>query len=344
MRVAVLGAGSIGLGTAALLVQQGHQVTLWGRSLPSGPATLQGQGAVAGAHPIEIAPIPQALQAADAVLLAVPGFAHRAVIDLAAPHLGAGRTVIINSHCSLSGLYLARQAPGVRVAAWGTTVVTGRRTAALAVNVTNIRAKVDVASLPGGQGPAALTLCQTLFGDRFALREDLAAISLSNLNPQNHLAMALCNLTRMERAEDWPNYWGITPAVGRLMEALDRERLAIAAAYGVAVRTIFEHFHLSFGVPLHPTIAEMAAAVHASGTGPLGPKSIDSRYLTEDVPFGLVPTEALAQAAHVPTPLHTGGIDLCSALLGRDFRAENDLLPALGLAGLDAPALRAQLC
>jgi opine dehydrogenase len=346
MRVAVLGAGSIGLGTAALLAREGHEVALWGRSLPAGDGVLEGVGAVAGSYPVQVAAsVAGAVAGAGAVVLTVPGFAHRAVMDLLAPALAPGQPVIISSHCSLSGLYLARRmldaGTPARVAAWGSTVVTGRRTGPLAVGVSNIRAKLDVAGLPAAWGPEALALCQGLFGDRFVLRDDLVAVSLSNLNPQNHLAMSLCNATRMDRGEDWPNYWGVSPAVGRLMEALDQERLAVAAAYGVAVRTVFDHFALSFDVPRMATVAEMAAVVHARDGGPMGPKTLDTRYVTEDVPFGLIPTEMLAAAAGVRVPLHAGGIDLSSALLGRDFRAENDLLPVLGLAGLDAAAIRA---
>ena len=80
-------------------------------------------------------------------------------------------------------------------------------------------------------------LCSELFGDRFVPREDLIAVSLSNVNPQNHLGMALCNFTRIEKAEAWANWSGLTPAVGRLIEALDAERLAVAAAFGASVRT-----------------------------------------------------------------------------------------------------------
>ncbi len=343
MRVAVLGAGSVGLGMAALLVANGHQAVLWGRSLAAGSGVLTDAGAVGGSHAVEAAAdVGKAVRGADAVLLTVPGFGHRAVLDLLAPQLRPEQPVIISSHCSFSALYLQQLVPGASVAAWGTTVVTGRRTGPLSVNVSNVRAKVDVAGLPAAFGPAAAALSTALFGDRFVLRDDLVAISLSNLNPQNHLAMALCNLTRIERGEDWPNYWGVSHAVGRLMEALDGERLAVAAAFGVSVRTIFDHFHLSFDVPRGP-VGEMAATVQARGNGPLGPKSLDTRYITEDVPFGLVPTEALARAAGVSAPLHSGGIDMLSALCGRDFRAENDLLPGLGLAGLDVAGLRARV-
>ena len=338
MRVAVLGAGSIGLGTAALLASCGHAPVLWGRSLAAGPARLSSTGGVEGTFEVEAAPMAAAVGGAEAVVLTVPGFAHRTVLDQAAPLLRKGQPVIISSHCSLGALHLARLAPGVPVAAWGTTVVTGRRTGPFAVHVSNVRAAVDVAGLPASFGAEAVALCTTLFGERFVPRDDLVAISLSNLNPQNHLAMALCNLTRMERGEEWGNYWGITPAVGRLMEALDAERLAVAAAYGTAVRTITDHFHLSFDVA-RGAVADMAAAIHARGGAPSGPKTLDTRYVTEDVPFGLVATEALARAAGVAVPLHTGGIDTFSALYGRDFRAENDLLPALG--GMEVAEVRA---
>ena len=52
------------------------------------------------------------------------------------------------------------------------------------------------------------------------------------------MAIALCNLTRMERGEAWSQNENIPDAVGRLIEALDAERLAIAAAFGATVRTV----------------------------------------------------------------------------------------------------------
>ena len=237
---------------------------------------------------------------------------------------------------------LAERGCTATVAAWGTTVVTGRRTAPLACTLTNIRNAVDIAAIPASQGVAALATCRTLFGDRFVPRANLLAIQLSNVNPQNHLAMLLCNLTRAERGEAWGNYWAITPAVGRLMEALDEERLALARHFGVQVRTVREHFHLSFGVPMAP-VWEQAAAVHAAGPTPNGPATLDTRYITEDVPYGIAVTEWLAGIAGIPAPLHTAGVALFSALTARDLRAENDLLPALQLTNVTAPALL-QLC
>ena len=57
----------------------------------------------------------------------------------------------------------------------------------------------------------------------------------------------------------------------------------------------------------------------------------DSRYVTEDVPYGLVATAMLGDLAGAPAALHWAGVRLFSAMYGRDFTRENDLLTALDL-------------
>ena len=351
MSVTILGAGGIGLSMAAVLLERGHAVKMW---TPSGETTapfragkpLVVDGILKGEfHPTAATSAQDAVAGAEVVLLAVPGNGHRAVIDAIAPHLSAGQVVVISSHCSLSALYLsqrlAARAIACPIAAWATTVVTGRRKAPGAVNMTTLRKEVDVATVPAGASAGAFEACRALFGDRFKLRDDLLAVSLSNLNPPVHMANSLCNLTRMERGEAWANYGCMTDAVGRLIEALDRERLALAASFGLTVRSIQDHMHLSFDLP-RGTVGEMAREQDKRRGGmPPGPTTLDHRYVTEDVPFGLVPLIAIARAAQVPVPLHESGVALLRALYGRDFAAENDLLPALGIETLSAAQLHA---
>jgi opine dehydrogenase len=222
--------------------------------------------------------------------------------------------------------------------AWPTTALTARVSGPAAVHVSGIRQRLEVATVPDCDTQHGIEVCRSLFGDRFHPSPDLLAVTLSNLNPPVHMANTLCNFTRIEKGEDWENYGGITPAVARLIEALDAERLALAASFGLNVRSVRDHFAHSFGVPL-ASLAEMAAAVYIQRPGLLGPQSLDTRYVTEDVPFGLVPLTALSRSAEVEMPLHRAGIALFSALYGRDFCADNDILPALGLAELDRKAI-----
>ncbi|WP_163270948.1 NAD/NADP octopine/nopaline dehydrogenase family protein [Chelativorans alearense] len=349
MRVGIAGAGAIAFGIAAFLEQSGHRPVLWS---PSGARTkrlaagepLVATGAVEGSfHPGVARSAEELVSGADVILIVLPGYGHKHAFDAIAPHIRPDQAVIISSHASFGALYLSRllAARGITVpiVAWGTTAVTGRQPSLTEVNVNTVRSKIDLCTVPESLSDEGLALCRRLFGDRFVQRDGLLAIALSNLNPQNHMGIALCNMTRMEHGESWSQGFNVTPNVGRLLEALDRERLAIADALGLSVRTIFEHFHLSFHVP-QDTVSNMNQKMHEEGRGGTGPTTADSRYVTEDVPYGLLMTVRLGELTGREAKLHRAGVETFSAMYGRDFFAENQLLDALAINDMTLDELR----
>ena len=114
MKVAILGAGGIGLGYTAFLTDSGHEVVV--RS-PSGAGTeafkdgapLQASGNVTGSFALSAACCDEAVGFADVVILALPSNGHRTVIDAASAHLRANQTVIISSHASMGALYASKR-------------------------------------------------------------------------------------------------------------------------------------------------------------------------------------------------------------------------------------------
>lgn len=269
-RVGIVGAGLTALGTAALLVERGHDPMLWSSS---GSGTKGLERGVTAKSAIEITYQPRIAASAqnlcdenEVLIIALPAYRHIAVMDTITPHIRSEHHIIVSSRTSIGALYLMRlleaRDVSVPITACGTTVVTGRRQDGPGVRVNTVRSRVDLCTVPETRSDCALALCQQLFGDRFQPREGLLAISLSNLNPQNHLGIALGNITRMERGEVWSQGQNVTPKIGRLLEKLDQERLAIADALGLNVKTIFEHFHLSFHVPV-ASISEMNQQMHA---------------------------------------------------------------------------------
>ena len=352
MRVGIVGAGSIAFGTAVLVEQQGHKVTLWS---PSGERTkalsagepLIAEGAIQGTfHPAVAATAAELVASAEALVIALPAYGHKTVLDAIAPYVTQEQTVIFSSHASFGALYLSRllaeRGIVATIVAWGTTAVSGRQRSPTSVNVNTVRKQVDIATVPASRSAAGLAVCKDLFGDRFLDRGSLMAIALSNLNPQNHMGIALGNMTRMERGESWSQGQNVTPNVGRLLEELDQERIAIASKLGLDVRNIFQHFHLSFHVPVS-SISQMNQEMHDAGNGGSGPTTADSRYVTEDVPFGLVMTAKIGRLAGYPAELHEAGVRIFSAMYGRDFTAENDLLNALDLDAMSLEELK-DLC
>ena len=349
MRIGIVGAGAIGLGSAAWLAARGHAVALWS---PRGPwphplqtQPLHASGVLESTQPVDMVEDAGALcEAAELVIVAVPLNGHRAVMDALAPKLSTRNTVLISSMASLSALYLheavRRRGKDVTVAAFGTTALTARREAANRVRIMTRRVSLGVSALPAPRTDAMVALCTALFGDGFYAHAHVLASALSNINPAAHGPLALFNWTRIERAEAWPQYHYMTPRVAAVIERLDAERRALGRAFGVELGSIEQHFANSFGSTAE-RLADIAADLHAKRGGPPGPTDMATRFLAEDVPYGLVFAEELGRVAGLSLPATRTIVDVAELITGQDLRATNDLIAPLGLlqggvAGLQA--------
>lgn len=342
MRLTVLGAGAVGPAAAVLAVSRGHEATLWS---PSGAGTagltdsIEAEGTLTGRFPIRVArDLPDALAGADAALLAVPAYAFPALLPLIAAALPPDVPLLITPAASLAPLALDAAMAGrgrarAPIGAMQTTPVTARRPAPGRVRVAAIRAAVDMGAVPAAAAGEMGALATALFGHEAPTLPNALAAALSNANPIIHAAMALTNATRIERGEEWPQYPMMTEASCRLMDRMAGERDALAEAFGIPVLALSESLHRANGVPVGP-LHVMAAAVAESRGAVLGPMVMDTRYVTEDVPYGLAVYLRLAAARGVPMPVTDAVTTALEAVWGRDLRT-NPLLDALDLTRLD---------
>jgi opine dehydrogenase len=345
VRLAVLGAGAIGPAAAVLAVSRGHEAVLWS---PSGAGTqgiagaLHAEGVLEGRFPVAVAATPEdAFRGADAALLAVPAYAYAAVLPRIAAALPAGLPLIVSPAASLAPVVLdvlrakqgapARRAP---IGAMATTTGGARRLGPDRVRVAMLRKAVEMAAVPAAAAPEMAALAQALFGADAPLSPDALHVSLINVNPIAHGVLALTNVTRMERGEDWPQYAMMTPFACNLMLRLADERAALAAAYGHALDGLDTFFARANPVPMAP-LHEMTAAIAAARPGVRGPAGTDTRYVTEDVPFGLAYYLAIAAPKRVAMPLTAAMVALLEALWGCDLRT-NPMLAALDMDSLPA--------
>jgi opine dehydrogenase len=333
MRIAILGAGAAARAAAAYLLTRGHEPVIWSPSGKSAAAFRDGilavEGEIGGEFRLTVAGSAEAsMEDAELVMVALPANGHRMVYDEIARHASPGQVILISAQPVLGAFALQerlRQAGKDNVIlAWGTTLLRSRQVGASGVRINTIRKSVDMASLPSG-ADAAIAICRTAFGDKFDVRSDMLAISLSNINPQAHLALALTNFTRMERGETWGQSENLTSGVARFLESLDGERLALALKLGLSVCSMAEHYHRTYGIQM-ASLETMAAEIRTEGAGQLGPTSEQSRYVLEDAPFGLASLIRLGSAAGVEMSLHKAGLAILSALYHRDFGSENDMM------------------
>ncbi len=170
--------------------------------------------------------------------------------------------------------------------------------------------------------------------------EGVMQTSLQNANPIIHPAVTLANAARIESTGgDFLFYEeGVSDATGRLIEALDRERIAIGRAIGIEVVP-----DPVMGMRQGYMLADDYGDAYRTAPGFLGigaQPRLDHRYLNEDVGYGLVFMSRLARQVGVEVPTMDAIIQVTSVLMDRDYAGEALRTPeSLGIGDLSATEL-----
>lgn len=202
---------------------------------------------------------------------------------------------------------------------------------------------LQVATFPGNRIDAVFPRLAPLFPHAIAA-PTVVHTGFTNANAMLHVANCVANAGKIDRGEAYRFYAeGVTPAVARLYEIINAERVAVAAALGATVPDLDDWFERTYGVR-GTTLSETCKLLTTNSDGPYQatgtPKSFEHKYVTEDVPVGLMPMSALGAACGVPTPMIDAVIALACGLGGRDFSTEARTLQRMGLDGLDATGIR----
>jgi opine dehydrogenase len=352
IRLAIIGAGPIAGITALIAAARGHEVALWSPrgsrrlgEMAGDTLTITGTGALVATTKVQLLPSADSLIDWPVIVFAIPGDAYPAILPQVLPLLTDGHNVIFSGALSLAPLWLGERAEhrGVRpaIAAWGTTLGTGRINAGGAIKVSTIRSRFEVAARPANRLDAMLDLCRALFGDVFAPASNLLVPLLSNINPVAHAGEIIPNLSRIEKGEVWSLFGNFDVSGTRIADAIDQERLAIAQAFDIQTRSLVRHYHLSYHVPEGPLL-QVARDIASSGRVD-GPISFNHRHIQEDMPFGLAVYEVLGTICGVPTPILSAAITLLGAACDRPMRSLNPLIKELGLEQ-ETPAGLAKRC
>ena len=290
----------------------------------------------------------EAVAGADLVVLDVEAQEIESRAAEIMPHLENGQVLYVNTHGYWPGLRLA---PALRAAnKAGVTVVEGiapnisARRAGATVTAYTLRSDVPVAAFPANRMSAAEPFLPLIMGSAELCR-DVIETNFENLNLLVHPAMALLNVGYFDRAEaagDPASFYGTgnTVHAGRLAEAMDAERPAACAAFGVRFRSLLEHIHRIYGGggdTVHEAVKQ-SPVYSASG---MLPPDIWRSWMGDDVPLAHVPFVLLSELAGVPVPLHRGFVDIVDALLGAESWKDGLNLERLGLAGMSVEQVRA---
>lgn len=355
MKITVLGAGAGGTATAFDCAFHGHEVRLY--DAPAFPGNIEAVAAAGGIHAdgdiagfAEIASashdIDEALDGAELIYVVGPAYSTAPFGEAVAGKLEDGQTVVVTPS-SCGGALAFKRAAGLDVDD-ESICVAETSTLHYAVRVTEpgrirvflkLRAGNLLAALPGRLTDDVLSMIGDVYPGMEAAKSVLQT-SLQNANPIIHPAVTLANAARIEGTGGNFLFYeeGVSDATGRLIEALDDERIAIGAKLGVEILPD-PVMGMRQGYMRADNYGE--AYRHAPGfRGIMAQPGLDHRYLNEDVGYGLVFMSALARQVGVETPNIDAMIRLTSTLMARDYGAESRRTPdTLGIGGLSAGEL-----
>lgn len=348
-KVAVLGAGNGGCATAADLAVRGFETRLYSRSDRTlepirrrGGIELveQGQETFVRPHLVTSA-LDEAVAGADLIVAAVPAVAHGFLARSLAPLLGEDPIVHLNPGQTGGSLHFVRELRRagcerpVRCCETVTLTCICRMAGPARVEVYRRTTNLLCAAFPGELAPDVLPQVAAAFPNVVAA-ENVMETGLSNINAVMHPAGMVANAGWIEQHTGELLFYGqaVSPAVARLMEAVDRERLAIVGALDLPQRAFVEIFHAA-GLTSEAALrsGSVFRAIRESGPNRTiaAPTSHDHRYLHEDVAYGLVPMAELGRLLGVETPAMDALVTLASEINRRDYRRDGLTLERMGL-------------
>jgi opine dehydrogenase len=358
MRIAVLGGGNGSFAAAGDFALQSHEVRLWRRDAAAVEAHRAAGGMIAvkdfaGRQQAKLAlittDIADAIKGAELILCPAPATAQQDIARALAPHLADGQVVFLPPGTFGSVLFAkatfdAGNKAHVAFAETGTLPWLTRKHGPYEAAIT-IRAK----RLPTGVFPLtlkdhALAVISQAFPGVIEDCGDALSGALMNAGPIIHPPLIVMNAGPLEHFDRWDIHKeGTQPAIRRVTDALDAERIAVreALGYGAPHFPLADHYAKSgpewmYGRGSHDKLTD-------SGDWREHIVLTKHRYMREDTRIGLSFFVSVGELAGIEMPLARAFCAIGGAICGEDFLRSGRTLASLGLGRLDRAGLQGLL-
>ncbi|TMI98832.1 MAG: glycerol-3-phosphate dehydrogenase [Alphaproteobacteria bacterium] len=355
MKIAVLGGGNGSFAAAGDMALAGHEVRLWRRDAAAVEAHRKASGIITvkdfrGRHAAKLALVTNdmddAVRHAELILCPTPATAQPDIARALAPHLADGQVVFLppgtfGSYIFAKATHDAGNRADVAYAETGTLpwltrkhgpfeVAITIRAKRLPTGVLPLRLKVHALGIVGRAFPGAIEDCG-----------DALSGALMNAGPIIHPPLIVMNAAPLEHFSRWDIHKeGTQPAVRRVTDTLDAERIAVreALGYGAPHFPLADHYARAgeewmYGRGSHDRLTD-------SGDWREHIVLREHRYMLEDVRIGLSFLVSCGELAGVPTPLARAFLAIGGAVCGEDFMQTGRTLKSLGLGGLNKNQLK----
>jgi len=351
MKIAMVGAGNAGCAVAADLTLKGHELTLIKTSHAmhddnfdylvenNGKMTLNEFGEIKTAYISKVTRDLSQIRGNEVVIIFIQTNFHEQLIQRLAEYFEDGQIVLINPGY-LSTAYMLKHCGGKNliIAEAESSFIDGRimEPGFFRVGFRNVRNPIGI--FPTARKAEAIAKLDQL-DERFVYLNSVVEAALHNPNLVVHTVGSVMSIPRIEYSGGefcmyHEAYTRANPSTWKILDALDAEKMNVLEKLGFDRIPYVEACKYRNSLDDAMDAKEVFLNYAEMPTRAKGPTKVDSRYISEDVPQGLVMLEALGKALGVDTPICTALIEIASAALGRSMRAEGRTPERLGVENI----------
>ncbi|MCD6580175.1 MAG: NAD/NADP octopine/nopaline dehydrogenase family protein [Desulfuromusa sp.] len=319
-KIAILGGGHGAHGMAVDLISRGFTVNLF--EMPEfrqnieqlfTSKTIESSGTVEGRFELNLVTtdIDQAIAGVKYILIVTPAFAHEGYAKLLKGRVNEDQVVVLYPGAFAALLFksIFAEEPCPVIAEANNLPYDTRITAPCKISIFGLN-PINIAFMPAEKGPELIEEMRSIhsFGRVY---DDVLEAGLSLVNPGVHTGPCLTSISAIE---NWPKRsfflyeHGVTPGAMKINRAIDHERKAVGEKFGYHLTPTEDFSGLKEGYSWQ----DLYMTIHGniSLTPISGPHEINSRYFTEDCPFGLVPWSVLGKLVGVDTPTIDSAVNI----------------------------------
>ncbi len=185
------------------------------------------------------------------------------------------------------------------------------------VSIPKIKNNVLVATLVTQKAQPELSLEFLKRFPHLVTSKNIFETSLNNSNVVVHVPISIFNGSRIDSAQPFEFYpEGVSPLTVKYIEKLDEERREIADLFDVQTKDILTILNDFYDTD-YSSLYEALPSLFASGAAPT---TVNHRYFTEDIPYGLVAISEIAKKSGVKIPYTDSLINTSSLFSNEDYR------------------------
>lgn len=349
MKIAILGAGNGGCAVAADLSLLEHEVTLIKTSNAmhnenfqylvenKGEIRLFENGELKISNIYKVTTDLSELKKAEIIIVYIQTNYHEALIKRIIPYIQDGQIIIFNPGY-LSTAYMLKHCKNndITIIEAESSFIDCRivEPGLIKVGFRNVRNPLGI--YPSKDIDIVKKKLNKM-GFPFVYLSSVVEAALHNPNMIVHTVGAIMSIPRIEKTKgEYCMYHEVfTPSVWNILEKLDNEKMDVLEALGFERLPYVEACKFRNSIDDSRDAKEVFFWYAAMPTRAKGPITVDSRYISEDVPQGIVMLEALAKQLNIETPICTALIEMASAALKRNLRTEGRTLDRLGVENIE---------